>query len=309
MVFADYGGTTRNARTEAFLKPFGEEFGVNTVSADADPAKLQLFAENKKAEWDLIDMDNWDVARFSKEGLLEKLPADVKRVDGVPKQYQEYASGGYTAVTGFGYRTGEGPTPKTWADFFNTEKFPGKRALPDFAYFQIEAALLAEGESCDQLYPLNFKKGFEKLDKIRNDVLFYDSFGQAVQYLAQGSVSMALIPNSRVVFLEEQELPVAYNWNEGFYEWTAAVVPKYAPHPEAAFALVNYMAQPEPQAEFSRLTKYGPTNSKALAGLTPETKESLPNAHEKEACTVNPAGLGAEEEKYGELYTEWLAQG
>src|SRR5688500_13770532 len=43
VIFADYGGTTRTARTQAFLAPFSQETEVRAVLADADPAKFQLF--------------------------------------------------------------------------------------------------------------------------------------------------------------------------------------------------------------------------------------------------------------------------
>jgi putative spermidine/putrescine transport system substrate-binding protein len=309
VVFADYGGTTRTARSEAFLTPFSRKYGVRPVFADADPAKLALFAERKAAEWDLIDLDSWDVVRFSEQGLLAKLPADVTRVDLVPKKYRAYASGGYNASVGFGYRTDKGPAPKTWADFFDLGKFPGKRALPSFAYFQAESALLADGESCDGLYPLDLDRAFAKLDKIRDDVLFYDSFGQAVQYLAQGSVSMALLPNSRVQILKAQDLPVDFTWDDAFFQWTAAAVPKNAPDRDAAFALVDFMSQPEQQAQFARLTKYGPMNTKAADLLDKETLEQLPNAHLDTACEVDNAGLAANLDEYSKAYTEWLGQG
>jgi putative spermidine/putrescine transport system substrate-binding protein len=309
VVFADYGGTTRIARSEAFLTPFSNEFGVRPVYADADPAKLALFAERGSAEWDLIDLDSWDVVRFSEQDLLAKLPSDVTRADLVPKEYQPYASGGYNASVGFGYQTDENPKPRTWADFFDLERFPGKRALPNFPYFQAEAALLADGVPCDQLYPLDLDRAFSKLDEIRDEVLFYDSFGQAVQFLAQGSVSMALSANSRVQVLKEQGLPVDFSWQDAFYQWTAAAVPKDAPHSDAAFAVVDFMSKPENQAQMARLTKYGPMSSAAENLLDKETLEQLPNAHLDTACEVDNAGLAANLDEYGKRFTEWLGEG
>ena len=309
VVFADYGGTTRTARTEAFLAPFSSDTSVRAVSADADPAKLQLFADNQKADWDLIDMDGWDVVRFSEQGLLEKLPADVARVDLVPEEYREYASGGYNASSGIAYRTDKEPAPASWADFFDTAKFPGKRTLPNFPYFQVEAALLADGVACEDLYPLDFDRGFAKLDTIRDDLLFYDSFGQGVQYLAQGSVRMGLLQNSRTTILKEQGLPVDYLWDDAFFSWTAAAVPKFAPHADAAFALVDSMSAPERQAQFARLTKYGSMNSKAEAQLDDATRDQLPNAHIDAQCKVDNTGLAKDMAEYGERYTEWLGKG
>lgn len=307
VVFADYGGTTRAARTQAFLAPFARARGVRAITADADPAKLVLFAENGRADWDLIDMDGWDVARFIDRRLLKRLPADVTRVDEVPEQYQDYATGGYTASTGLANRSDRGDAPRTWADFFDTERFPGKRAFPSWTYFAAEAALLADGVRCEDLYPLDLDRAFAKLDSIRGDVLVYDSFGQAVQYLAQGSVAAGILPNSRVAVLQDQGIPVNFEWDGAFFSWTAAAVPADAPHADQAFALLNAMAEPEAQAQFSRLTKYGPTNSRALELLDEETLEQMPNSHLDVACAFDTEGLARDFDDYSTRYQEWLA--
>jgi putative spermidine/putrescine transport system substrate-binding protein len=308
VVYADWGGTTRSARIEAISSPFNNDTGVEVVVADADPAKLELFKENERSDWDLIDLSGWDVIRFAEQGLIEKLPSDVERLDLVPEGSQRYATGGYNAVNGIGYQT-DGPAPKSWADFFDTDNFPGKRALPNYAYFQAEAALLADGVKCQDLYPLDYKRAFAKLDEIRDELVFYDSFGQGVQFLAQGSVSMALLQNSRVGVMKDQGLPVDFLWDDGFLQWSASVVPKFGPQPDAAFALADYMSQPKQQAQWSRLTKYGPMNSEAEALLDDATLEQLPNAHTDVTCEVDIAALADGLDEYTERYTEWLSQG
>src|SRR5688500_4697200 len=57
VIWADYGGTTRAASVAAWLQPFQEKTRVTYLLTDADPAKFQLFAERKKADWDLMNLD------------------------------------------------------------------------------------------------------------------------------------------------------------------------------------------------------------------------------------------------------------
>lgn len=309
-VFADYGGTVRAARGEAFFRPFQDEIGVRVVPADADPSKLQLFAKSNRSEWDLLDTDGWDVVRFAREGLLEPLPPSVTRCDLVPKRFQKWASGGYSASAVIGFGSEQGRTPESWADFFDTKRFPGKRSLPNFAWMECEAALLADGVPKDEVYPLDFDRAFAKLDELRGDLLFYESFGQGMQYLAQGAVAMVLNTNSRVTVLKDQGLPVDIVWNQAIHEqWTGAAVPKGAPHPDAAYALVDFMAHPEQQAQFARLTFYGPTNSKALDLLDDETLAKLPNSpeHTKVAFPMDMDALSKQLDEYNTRYSEWLA--
>lgn len=312
VVYADYGGTTRTARQEAYFKPFTELTSVRVVPADADPAKMILFAERERSEWDVINTDGFDVIRFANDGLIRPLPDWVTKCDLVPEKYQKWGTGGYSASVVICYSTEEeGPAPESLADFWDTSKFPGKRSLPNFAFLQLEAALLADGVPHDEVFPIDFERAFAKLDELRDDLLFYDSFGQGMQYLAQGSVSMVLNSNSRGQIFKDQGLPIDFTWNDAILlSWTGEPVPKHAPHADAAFALVDFMAQPEQQAQFARLNLYGPTNSAALDLLDEATLEKMPNApeHEKIAYVVDDEALAKQIEEYTDRFNEWLAK-
>lgn len=310
VVFADYGGTTRAARTKAFFSPFEAETGVRVISDNADPAKLKLFAERGRADWDFIDLDAWDLIRFARQDTLAKLPPNVPRDPVVPEEFRDYAAGGYNASVVIGYTT-DGGKPSSWADFFDTKKFPGKRGLPNFGHLVLEAALLADGVACERLYPLDFDRAFAKLDQIRGDILFWDSFGQGMQFLAQKSVSMVLTTNSRLSLLKDQGAPVDLVWEEAlFTPWVAVGIPKNAPHPDAAFAMADFITKPEQQAEWSRQTYYGPSNLTALDLVEDSVRQRLPNIpeHLDVACTIDQVALADQMDEYSKRYADWLAQ-
>jgi putative spermidine/putrescine transport system substrate-binding protein len=308
VIFADYGGTTRSANRGAYFTPFEQETGVRVVSADADASKLELFAENKRADWDLIDMDAWDIVRFADQGLLAKLPDSVPRSDSVPEKYRDYAIGGYNSSVVLAYNT-EKVKPRSWADFFDTEKFPGKRALPPFPLLEVFGALLADGVACEDLYPIDLDRAFAKLDEIRDDVLVYDSFGQGQQFLLQGSAVMAALPNGRIQPVKDQGLPLDYLWTDALrVPWVAAVIPRHAPHKDAAFALLESMNEPEHQSQFARMTNYGPMNTDALELVDEETQAKLPNApaNAEQQCEVDPVALAGQWDEYAARHAEWL---
>lgn len=309
LVFADYAGTARDAHVAAFDGPFTRETGVPVVHADADPAKLALFAENNRADWDLIDLDAWDIVRFADQGLLARLPDDIARAENVPERYRDYAVGGYTSSMVLAYDP-EKAQPKSWADFFDTKRFPGKRGLPPFPLLEVLAALLADGVSCDQLYPLDLDRAFAKLDEIRDDVLIYDSFSQGQQFQLQGSIVMQIQPNGRIQTLKDGGLPVDFLWQDALLiPWVAKAVPADAPHPDAAFAMLDLMHRPDRQAEFANLTTYGPMNTAALDRLDQAARAKLPNspANEQVACEVDPVAIAGQWDEYATRYSEWLA--
>ena len=61
--------------------------------------------------------------------------------------------------------TFSGTQPVTWADFFDTKKFPGKRAWPAeyFTGGTMEAALLADGVAPDEIYPIDYERATAKI--------------------------------------------------------------------------------------------------------------------------------------------------
>src|ERR1700724_2135702 len=88
--------------------------------------------------------------------------------------------------------------PKTWADFFNTKKFPGKRGVFNYVVGGgLEAASLADGATPSTLYPLNVNRAIAKLKTIKPDIVFYNSLGQSVEQLLAGNVAMSEVWNTR----------------------------------------------------------------------------------------------------------------
>ncbi|MER7876402.1 extracellular solute-binding protein [Streptomyces solisilvae] len=94
-----------------------------------------------------------------------------------------------------------GNPPKSWADFFNTGKYPGKRAIPgipsDASPGALEAALLVDGVAPDRLYPLNVDRALKKLTSVRSSLVFWDTGARSQQLLESGEVSMAMVWSGR----------------------------------------------------------------------------------------------------------------
>lgn len=312
-VFADYGGTVREARVKAFLEPFEKESGIKVRTADADPAKFVAMAERKRSQWDLVDADGFSVIEWNDRGILEELPESVTRCDMVPKKYQSLATGGYTQAFNIVYRKDAFPKggPESWADFWNVKKYPGKRGFQGSYLAAVEAALLADGVAKDELYPLDFDRGFAKLDELRPHMRLYESYGQAQQFLQAKSVDLAVLPNGRAFGLQRKGVDLEIVWNEAIYfSWNGAPVPKGAPNVEAVHELLSYMAKPEPQAEFAKLTAYGPTVSAAYDLLDEKTRKNLPGAPETVdlAALVDAETLAKQTATYIDKFTTWLAK-
>jgi putative spermidine/putrescine transport system substrate-binding protein len=75
----------------------------------------------------------------------------------------------YANVLAYNTERVEG-TPSSWADFFNTRKFPGRRGLHKVPSETLEVALLADGVLLGDLYPLDVNRALGKLDTIKDQI-------------------------------------------------------------------------------------------------------------------------------------------
>jgi spermidine/putrescine-binding protein len=132
-------------------------------------------------------------------------------------------------------------------------------------------------------------------------------YPQVQQLLTSGGAAVAFAPNGLYAGLENGGVDATVSWDQAFIEANPFVVPAMAANPDATFALAEFMADPELQAELSRRTHYGPSNSRAFDYLAPEELAELPNAPEH--TTVVWADADNRAELYDELterYTTWL---
>ena len=77
--------------------------------------------------------------------------------------------------------------PASWADFWDTETFPGPRSLLKAPQYNLEFALIADGVPKDEVYEVlatdeGMDRAFAKLDEIKDDiVVWWESGAKSVQ--------------------------------------------------------------------------------------------------------------------------------
>ncbi|WP_163923894.1 extracellular solute-binding protein, partial [Raoultella planticola] len=76
----------------------------------------------------------------------------------------------------------------------------------------------------------------------------------------------------------DQGAKIAKSWDQGLLQWASWAIPKGAANVENAQKYIAYISRPQPQAKFSELITYGPTNSRAFAHISAERAALLPTA-------------------------------
>src|SRR3712207_9585689 len=75
-------------------------------------------------------------------------------------------------------------TPNNWVDLFDTRKFPGRRGLRKDPSETLEVALLGDGVPPENLYPLDVDRALNKLDTIKDRIVWWETGTQLQQQLA-----------------------------------------------------------------------------------------------------------------------------
>jgi putative spermidine/putrescine transport system substrate-binding protein len=312
VVVAGFGGETYETRHRLLFGPFTDLSGARVVDAAWDYGKFVTMVESANPEWDLIDFDGYSTVGLVEDGNAPAKLADwVRRCDRVDEGYRDYAAGGYAYSVVLGWSSDLDAAPRSWSDFFDTERFPGKRAFPKSIYAgTAELALMADGVAKDDLYPLDFDRAFAKLDEIKSDLVFYDSYAQGQQFIVQGSASMIATANSRMIQLRDTGQGDFTYSDAVLYPWSCFPMPASARHADAANALVDFLSHPQIQATVARELHLGPTVSEAFDLLTEQELALQPNSDENQsaAAVVDTVQAAEQDAEYVERFFAWVGQ-
>ncbi|MFN3985604.1 MAG: ABC transporter substrate-binding protein [Rhodocyclaceae bacterium] len=283
-----FGGATQAGQAKAYYQPFSAETGIKVIPGEynGEMARITAMVQAGNVTWDVVEVESPELVRGCEEGLFEKLDyAKIgNKADFVPEAVTECGIGTFVWSTVLAYngdRLTEAPT--SWADFWNVEKFPGKRGLRKGAKYTLEFALLADGVTPDKIYEVleteeGIARAFAKLDEIKEHILWWEAGAQPPQLLASGDLVMSSVYNGRIAAARKEGRNLQIVWNGSIYDFDYWAIPKGSPNLDDAYKFIAYASQPEPQAKMAIEVPYGPTHLQAVGTLAPEIAAELPTA-------------------------------
>jgi mannopine transport system substrate-binding protein len=165
---------------------------------------------------------------------------------------------------------------------WDTKKFPGGRAFPNFddPWRVMAAALLADGVSRDKLFPLDVDRALKKLDEIRPAVsIWWKTGDQSVQGFRNGDYSLGQIWLTRAKAMQSEGLPIGWSYKASFLVGDRIAVVKGAPHRDNALKLIAFwLNSPEAQAKACAMLSCTPPSSDAVALIPEEVRKLMPSA-------------------------------
>ncbi len=316
IVVSDPGGPYTVAYRKAFYDPFEKATGIRVVSVarESQPvAQFSAMVQAKNFIWDVTTLTlSADIPILEQRGLLEPMGLNASEFPGLmPDAITPNWLGVDVYSTVLAYRTDKlgQNAPKSWADFWDVQKFPGRRSLRRNPLDTLEQGLMADGVSIDKLYPLDVDRAFRSLDRIKKHIaVWWTSGAQAMQLIQSGEVDMISTWNGRAQAAIDGGAPVAIVWNQGLYSIEGWGIPKGTPNAAAAKAFVRFCADAERQAIMTEDLAYGPTNLKAYDRIPAKRASILPTAPDniKGMRLPSPEWWHQNREKVSERFNAWL---
>ncbi len=280
VVMWNWGGDAVACHSDVFGKPFTEETGVGFAIDSSGPSEgsIKAMVESGNVTADVCDGDLFQAESLGSQGFLEPIDYSVvkKELFRNPDDAKEFG----VAMVYYGYclmydseKFGANP-PTGWADFWDLEKFPGKRTLYKWGNGVFEAAMQADGVPMDQVYPIDMDRVLKKVREIKSETVFWGSGAEPQQLFQNAEVAMGMIYSNRAL-LAERDTKGRFKliWNGGLSQAGGYIVPKG--NPAGRENVMKFLAScqvPEKQVNLFKCLGQAPSNPAAVDMVPPELK-------------------------------------
>ena len=283
LTIASWGGAYTRACTRAYFEPFTAEtaIGMDVALYNGGLAEMRAQVDVGRVHWDIVDMEMADAVRACDEGLLEPLDPSIWKPapDGTPAD-EDFVSGTltecgvgtnfYSRIIAYNGEHISGTVPETVDDFFDLEKFPGRRGMQRKPLGNLELALMADGVPVEEVYatlstPEGLERAFRKLDTIKDEIIWWEAGAQPPQLLADGEVTMTTAYNGRIFnaqVLENQ--PFVIVWDGQLLDIGQMGIVSGTPNLDAAIRFLAFATTAPSQARLANHISYSPTRDSGL---------------------------------------------
>ncbi|HEY1707513.1 MAG TPA: extracellular solute-binding protein [Rhizomicrobium sp.] len=291
-----WAGEYSRAQANAFFRPYSLRTGIDVRTAlyDGELDSLWQQERSKQYSWDVVDFELPTAIKACGEGLLEKIDPRIlpAGANGAPaaQDFVKNAIGPcwvgtvvYSQAIAYAPSRFRADPPKTLADFFNVQKYPGPRALRrSSAKFNMELALLADGVKPGDVYavlstPQGVDRALFKLTSIRSTTVWWNATSEPAQMLSDGRAAFSTILNGDIYDATIHRKEIAPIWDDQLYELDVFGIPKGNPNLSKALDFLRFATASQPLAAVSDWVPYGPARRSSLpfVGRNPDLKIAM----------------------------------
>jgi putative spermidine/putrescine transport system substrate-binding protein len=322
LTVVSWGGSYQDAQRQVYFEPFMNETGTKLVEDtwNGGVGAIRAKVEGGNTVWDVVQVEAEELVLGCEEGLYE--PMDYDAIGGkdqfIPQAVHECGVGTIVWSTALSYDADvlKDAQPQAWADFFDTQKFPGKRGLRKGPKYALEFALMGDGVAPSEVYEVlgteeGVNRAFEKLGTIKNDIVWWEAGAQPIQMLGSGDVVMTAAYNGRISAANKSDnRNFKIVWPESIYAIDSWVVLAGSPNQEQGLEFIAFASEPKNQANLPPIIPYGVTNKNASEEIPPEVLSDIPTApdHLENSIQLDTEFWVENIEALNERFNAWVAQ-
>jgi putative spermidine/putrescine transport system substrate-binding protein len=288
LTFVSFGGIFQDGQVAA-LKEFVDKSGVTLLNdGPTEIAKLQAQVESGNVTWDVVDTA--DLPPYVYCGtLFQKL--DFSKIDTskIPEgQVGECSvpAMNYGVVLMYNAEKYKDNPPKSWADFFDTEKFPGIRALDgsgDPTGGFLEQAFKFSGGDPKAMTAADIDKAIEVVRALGPDTIYWKTGAESQQLAESGEADMLMMWTGRAMTAVKNGATYAPAWQDWLVVMDQITIPVGVKDTDAAHALINAYLGKQSQEVLTQQTSYTPINSESQPKVDESVAAFLTNTQERNA--------------------------
>lgn len=330
ITFTSWTGPYMRSQMLGFVRPYEDETGnrVHVEHYNGGIGEIRDQVESANVIWDVVDLTQADSLRACKEGLLEDL-SDISLPDGADGTpfAEDFVEGGLNDCgvgviqwsTAYAYAEtafGENP-PSSIADFFDTDAFPGPRAIRNDPTVIMEWALMADGVDRAEVYPTletdaGVARALAKMDEIKPGLQIWSAGREPVRLLNGGDAVMSSIwATTGSTAAEEEGADFQIVFDGRVMELDLFGIPKGSRHKEEAIDFIRFASSTKSLANMVGYLPNGPTRKSSLALLSDDVLAKIPNSptYADNLSIVSDAAWWADNHgRLEEAFQAWLSE-
>jgi putative spermidine/putrescine transport system substrate-binding protein len=299
------GGALQDHMRRALFETFTQRTGVpvRDSSYDYNVGPIRAMVQARNVTWDVVMVEAPDLIRGCEDGIFERMDWSVVNRD-------KFLPGGTTTcgagAIGWGVsvfrdlnRNPNGPS--NWVEFWDTQRFPGRRTLRRGARMTLEIALMGDGVPPAEVYrvlatPAGQQRAFAALDRIRPSLHFWTGGQQPIELVNAGEVAFAVGFVGRTANAIRGGARLDLNWDTLLFAFDYWAVVRGSPNTANAMRLIEH------------ITDAGPL--RALSEVWPINPVTAAVANDPAVRARNPLMMSNHQSRGLQIDTEfWLDQG
>jgi len=285
--FVSYGGIYQDGQIAA-LKEFADKSGVKLLSdGPTETAKLQAQVQSGNVTWDVVDTSDLPPYVYCGK-LFQKLDLSKLDVSHIPAgQVGECSvpAMNYGVVLMYNTEKYKDNPPKSWADFFDTKKFPGVRGIDgsgDFTGGLLEQALKAAGGDPKAITVADLDKAIGKVRELGTDTIYWKTGAESQQLAESGEADMIMMWTGRAMTAVKNGAKYAPAWQDWLVVMDNLTIPVGVKDVDGSYAMINAYLGKKSQEILSEKTSYTPINNESKPNVDAATQAFLTNTPERE---------------------------